>query len=115
MRLIDADFLLKLIKENDYMLVVDNLNSRDYGMFTTGIEQAIDLTPTVEPMQWISVKYRLPRSREVVVACDKYGKMITAVCTSGEFLYYDEEGYPHYLKGITHWMPLPEPPKGENE
>lgn len=65
--------------------------------------------------EWINVKDRLPRSREVVVTCDRYGNMKIASCTAGEFLYYDEESYPHYLKGITHWMPLPELPEGENE
>ena len=60
MRLIDADALFELIKEHDYMLAIDRLNSKDYGMFTSGIKEAIDLTPTVEPMQWISVKERFP-------------------------------------------------------
>lgn len=66
-------------------------------------------------VDWISVKDRLPRSREVVITCNKYGNMETAVCIAGEFLYYDEEGCPCYLKGITHWMPLPELTEGDTE
>ena len=46
MRLIDADELKEVIKANHYLLSAKN-NSTDYGMFTTGIMQAIDNAPTV--------------------------------------------------------------------
>ena len=45
-RLIDADKLMKVIKENDYMLR-SCLNTVDRGMFTIGIKQAIDKSPTI--------------------------------------------------------------------
>ena len=44
-RLIDANKLYKLIEENSYTLV-DRINSKDKGMFLTGIKQAIDMQPT---------------------------------------------------------------------
>ena len=44
---IDADLLIKTIRDNDY-LVVDYFNSKDRGMFTTGIMQAIDEQPTAD-------------------------------------------------------------------
>ena len=44
---INADELMEIIKTHHYMLA-DAINSRDYGMFTTGIEQAINETESVE-------------------------------------------------------------------
>ena len=67
--------------------------------------------------EWISVEERLPDAYSHIIACDKFG-------TVGEAVYFGE-GW--YGKGwfewvdedapiiATHWMPLPEPPKGENE
>lgn len=46
MRLIDADELMKTIKNHHYLLT-GHINSKDYGMFTVGIQQAIDEQPTV--------------------------------------------------------------------
>jgi len=47
MRLIDADELMETIKAHDYPLK-DHLNSTDNGMFTIGIQQAVDEQPTVD-------------------------------------------------------------------
>ena len=47
MRLGDLDALKEVITANHYLLSSRN-NSIDYGMFTTGIIQAIDNAPTVE-------------------------------------------------------------------
>lgn len=73
--------------------------------------------------EWISVKDRLPEKNGeyIVTACDEgcpYGEGIwysTVVVPSefynGEWLWY-EGTQKYYLEGIvTHWMPLPEPPK----
>lgn len=45
-RLIDADKLMKVIEDNDYTLS-SRLNTIDRGMFTIGIKQAIDESPTI--------------------------------------------------------------------
>lgn len=63
--------------------------------------------------EWISVKDRLPDKNGTVIGCYIGGDMEFVVYYNGEFLSYDEEGYPHKAHYITHWMPLPEPPKGE--
>lgn len=63
-------------------------------------------------MEWISVKDRLPEIGERVLTLDKRGRI-------GDREYYRfESGFicfrPDGLvpgKDITHWMPLPEPPK----
>lgn len=38
-----AERFLKIVHDNHYLLV-DRINSKDYGMFTIGIEQAVDET-----------------------------------------------------------------------
>ena len=44
-RLIDADALIQVIENNDYTLISKH-NTTDKGMFTIGIKQAIDESPT---------------------------------------------------------------------
>ena len=45
-RLIDADAFMKVVEENDYVLVAEH-NTTDRGMFTIGIQQAIEEAPTI--------------------------------------------------------------------
>ena len=47
-RLIDADALMQIIREHDYPLKA-HFNSTDNGMFTIGIQQAVDEAPTIIP------------------------------------------------------------------
>lgn len=47
-RLIDADALMEIIKAHDYPLRA-HFNSTDNGMFTIGIQQAVDDAPTIIP------------------------------------------------------------------
>lgn len=49
-RLIDADALMQIIREHDYPLKA-HFNSTDNGMFTIGIQQAVDETPTIIPAE----------------------------------------------------------------
>lgn len=77
--------------------------------------------------QWISVKDRLPdvAGMYIVTACDEW-------CSHGEGIWYDtvvvvaeysggcwnwnDNGTDYDIDDlVTHWMPLPEPPKGETE
>lgn len=60
----------------------------------------------MQEMAWISVKDKLPAPLEDVLICYTCGK-VTCNC----MLYFG--GWPlELLYGpVTHWMPLPEPPK----
>lgn len=49
-RLIDADALMEIIRAHDYPLTA-HFNSTDNGMFTLGIQQAVDETPTIVPAE----------------------------------------------------------------
>lgn len=85
----------------------------------------IDQMPTITMPQWISVKERLPeRNGEyIVTACDEgepYDEIIwnDTVVVWAEYYkgcwIWEENNTEYSLDGIvTHWMPLPEPPKGE--
>lgn len=69
-------------------------------------------------MKWISVKDRLPKKNvEVFIACkDAYN----GIAIKRAYLSYDVfeqhisgNGTTIYVnvEGVTHWMPLPQPPK----
>lgn len=70
--------------------------------------------------QWISVKDRLPGEGEDVIACGKTWMRDECV---REVSYMTIGGMPSFsydsmdggedLEDVTHWMPLPEPPKEE--
>ena len=47
MRMIDADALMDTIKQHEYRLATKQ-GSIDYGMFTSGIQQAVDEQPTID-------------------------------------------------------------------
>ena len=47
MRLIDADALMGVVTKNSYMLRSEH-NTTDYGMFLSGIKQAVDEAPAVD-------------------------------------------------------------------
>lgn len=47
MRLIDADALMDVIRQHEYRLATKQ-GAIDYGMFTLGIQQAVDEQPTID-------------------------------------------------------------------
>ena len=86
----------------------------------------MDAAEVVPVQEWISVKDRLPNGAdgkslcENVIAYLNNGEIVGQVCTGwlngdkwyltvGEDDYYTVWG----LCDVTHWMPLPHPPRGE--
>ena len=58
--------------------------------------------------EWISVEERLPECRKHVIVCDENGIVGEAYhFGKGRFEWMEDEK----LVFVTHWMPLPEPPK----
>lgn len=154
MRLIDADALIKVIQQNDYMLTTKH-NSMAPGMFTSGIRQAVDESQTIDPVKWIPVSERLPENQKRVLVCGlsnynhtsrtmfkaEYIRKMTVTADdygwSEDCDYdYDEEKDENYVPEgwyesimnwdeyssvavtdftVTHWMPLPDPPRKDDE
>lgn len=54
-RLIDADALMNIIRQHEYRLATKQ-GSIDYGMFTLGIQQAVDEQPTVDAVEVVRCK-----------------------------------------------------------
>ena len=74
MRLIDADALKEKIVDNSYLIKYDyEFKSVERGMSLTGIQQAIDEMPTVEPKKgrWSGVRYDAELG---LFVCDNCGK-----------------------------------------
>jgi hypothetical protein len=68
-------------------------------------------TATVQ--KWIPVSEKLPEKFKAVLGYDPdKGRDILWYNENG-FNIVDEYGYAYPTKGVTHWMPLPEPPKGK--
>ena len=68
----------------------------------------VDSFPSAEV--WIPVSGRLPEQYETVIGWD--GHFMGEVEHNGEeFVWIDDDGW-NNIAEITHWMPMPEPPKG---
>ena len=92
---------------NEKLFVVDD-----------NVEQAeylIEHGVTVQ--EWISVKDRLPEKHDRFICTYKFNSN-SEMQFVGVLDYYASDQYPHWQHEsagviVTHWMPLPKPPKGE--
>ena len=80
------------------------------------VEYVVDhlITHGVTVQEWISVDDRLPEEKANCIVyyqhsyCDNDGYWAIGMC------FYDGEKFQHNpAYKLTHWMPLPQPPKGE--
>ena len=77
----------------------------------------LDCGVTVQ--EWVSVKDRLPEEGEYVLCVLKgfnYGGKIQVCKFVPADKFKDKPYFEHFRNGfppVTHWMPLPHPPKGE--
>ena len=63
----------------------------------------------VTVQEWISVKDRLPEQGEEAICIDADGDMMIGKYTEWGWM------FPCYFEELTHWMPIPEPPKEVEE
>ena len=72
-------------------------------------------------MNWISIDKKLPKCDEYVLMAIQrkdngfyveYGRYIGETINGVNFTYYNESGEKDTFY-VTHWQPLPKPPKGE--
>ena len=69
------------------------------------VDRMLDHDVTVQ--EWISVDDRLPEPKENAICINRYGSMMIGTYTEWGWM------FPCYFESPTHWMPLPQPPKGE--
>ena len=66
----------------------------------------------VTVQEWISVKDRLPEHGDIVLCHTKHDDLLVFQWCEMSHRWVDQ--YEDYRQEyITHWMPLPQPPKGE--
>ena len=63
----------------------------------------------VTVQEWIPVTERLPETMQPVIVCREGGKVEQGYKDVGDWW----KVYGTHTKHVTHWMPLPKPPKGE--
>ena len=116
--LISRSAALKAVNTYDYR----GMSISDVRTITDGCAEKIRRLPYVDAMpKWINVEERLPELdaqinaydvTEEVLAIDKYGE-----CYLGRFYIFKYQGDVVFISedrtDVTHWMPLPEPPKEE--
>ena len=80
-------------------------------MMVSEIWSVINEAPTVG--EWISVKDRLPENGQWVLC--KCRAEIYEVLRNDFGSWYHDINHTYMSGFVTHWMPLPEPPKEEKE
>lgn len=79
-----------------------------------GLDALAIAISALEKTKWISVKDRLPELGERVICTDGYAVFeqyrVESSCVYGM---WDRFGLKSPMQEVTHWMPLPTPPKGE--
>lgn len=81
-------------------------------MLISALEGEPTLTP---PNEWVSVEERLPNDKQIVLFHQKDGFIYCAEYFEGNKIlssawFIDNDSWD--AEEVTHWMPLPAPPKG---
>ena len=99
--------------------VIDNCNDCPYYSFEKACDEfgaTVDLLIShgVTVQEWISVKDRLPEDDSDVLAYLRIGEE-SRICPANyaKGMWFDWIFNTPVTESITHWMPIPQPPKGE--
>lgn len=94
---------------NEAIDAIENLE-KDNALYEIQLDRAL-----IEFPEWIPVKYKLPKFDEVVQITDGievgHGFLEGINSTAGTVLMWHSPFCDIDEEHITHWMPLPEPPK----
>ena len=93
------DKLIEILYNGFYVSPKDELNSV--------VQKAADylIAHGVTVQRWIPVTERLPENSATVLVCHKNGFVTTNAWLDAHWWFKNERN------PITHWMPLPQPPK----
>ena len=102
--------LVEIVKKAAYSSLPSNTEDFHLNMFVTNL-----LSHGVTVQEWISVDDELPEVGGYVVCIAKrnpfsrFMPMVARIEKNGWVNPITEQ----YISEVTHWMPLPDPPKGE--
>ena len=95
------------VREKLIDLIIDaKRTDPEEGSFTEYLADHL-ISNGVTVQEWISVDDRLPEQGEKAICIDADGDMMIGKYTEWGWM------FPCYFEELTHWMPLPELPKGE--
>ena len=107
------------VREKMVDLIIDaKRTDPETGSFTEYLADYL-ISNGVTVQEWISVDDRLPEEGEYVLCVLKgfnYGGKIQVCKFVPADKFKDKPYFEHFRNGfpsVTHWMPLPQPPKGE--
>ena len=104
--------LVEIVKKATYSSLPSNTEDFHLNMFVTNL-----LSHGVTVQEWISVTERLPRNYTPVLAyipsLAQTMQQTVHECHIGADGEWHSSTAPAYREGVTHWMPMPQPPKGQ--
>ena len=100
---------ISLIKNNFQKGFIEKIADHLIANGVTLANQVASSSKQLASSKWIPVTERLPEERKWVLIYTEIGRTLVAAW------YGDGWGTTSFvaLNNVTHWMPLPEPPKGE--
>ncbi|MFQ8982707.1 MAG: DUF551 domain-containing protein [Evtepia sp.] len=109
-RMIDKNELITSIAWHDQQGMISSIDD---------VLDIIEAYPTLTPQnEWVSVEERLPENGQIVLFHQKDGFIYCAEYFAGNALmspgwFIDNDSWD--AKEVTHWMPIPAPPKKEHD
>ena len=101
--------VIEMLRWSNYLDKNSTLN-----LLVRAIEQApTDTVDAIEVPRWIPVAERLPKVGAKVIACDTRDDFVDVLVYENGYWEYSDGEYKGYyeIDEITHWMPMPQPPK----
>lgn len=99
--------LAEIVKKAAYSSLPSNTEDFHLNMFVTNL-----LSHGVTVQEWIPVAERLPENiaNRVLVVCERSNGVFYAHYEKPFWINLETDK--PFISTVTHWMPLPEPPKG---
>ena len=117
-----AEYIIKEITINRINYKKPHIVASEYGLgYEQGLKDAIEIinaTPAADLLsvnQWINCKDKMPDSGIDVLICAR-NRMINLAWYDKDmgYFYVCDSDFKYNSLDVTHWMPLPELPKGDN-